>query len=588
VDTSFNVYLAGGASFTDMPVVNAYQSSPVGGFDVWAAKLKPPSTNTQQYTPIFETYLGGSGDDIALGIATDNTQTLITGSTTSTDVVIPTSTTPFQNANKNGTDAFVARFNVPTTSGTTQGAVPLSYFTYLGGTAFDAGLSITTDSTDNARVAGITASSDFPATPPGGGNPLQGTFGGGTSDAFVARIVTTNTSTTTNPSTVSFLGGSDADIGTSIALDSALNDYVTGETSSPDFPRVNPVQGTLPGTVAAFASKIGPNISGLSFTCSGSGCPSPALANPTVNPSPVGVGSQVTFKYSIYNTGDPVNGVVFTDTLSGTNSSISSISASPGACGPATGTSVVCNLGTVNTSSTTTSSSTTTTSVAATVTVVVTATTPANTGVQPPQPPNIGNIGTLSVAGQPFTPQTITGTATVNDFGISATPASATVTAGGVATYTVKVTPTGAGFPESVSLACGSGLPAQTTCNFPSNTNPIPNLSNGPQSRSLEITTQARVTTPGALSRDRQFFYAFWLPISGLAVIGTGISRKRKMLLGFFFTAALGIVLLQAACGYSNNRNPTTTGTPAGTYTITVNATSGAATRTTTVQLTVQ
>jgi hypothetical protein len=104
----------------------------------------------------------------------------------------------------------------------------------------------------------------------------------------------------------------------------------------------------------------------------------------------------------------------------------------------------------------------------------------------------------------------------------------------------------------------------------------------------MQIATTARVTTPAALFRERQLFYAFWLPISGLAVIGTGISRKRRVLLGIFFSMFVGMVLLQAGCGSSKRNTITTTGTPAGTYTVTVNATSGSATRTSTVQLTVK
>ena len=143
------------------------------------------------------------------------------------------------------------------------------------------------------------------------------------------------------------------------------------------------------------------------------------------------------------------------------------------------------------------------------------------------------------------------------------------------------VTPTGP-IPESVSLSCGSGLPAGAACTFPNNTNPIPNLNNGPQSRALEITTQARVTTPASIFR-RGPIYAFWFPISGLAMLGAGVSRKRRLLLGLLFAAVFGTVMLQAGCG-SSSSSSTTTGTPAGTYTITVNATS-VAVRTTTVTL---
>jgi hypothetical protein len=201
----------------------------------------------------------------------------------------------------------------------------------------------------------------------------------------------------------------------------------------------------------------------------------------------------------------------------------------------------------------------------------------------PPQPAPISNSATLS-AGPGFSTASAQGTATLNDFGVSVVgPSIQTVTAGAAATYQIKVTPTGNGIPESVSLGCGSGLPAGAACTFVNN--PIPNLNNGPQSRSLEITTVFRVTTPGSLLRPGPV-YAFWFPVSGLAVIGAGISRKRRLLMGVFFAAVLGLVVLQAGCSSSSSSSSTTTGTPAGNYTITINATS-VAVRTTTVQLTV-
>jgi hypothetical protein len=176
-------------------------------------------------------------------------------------------------------------------------------------------------------------------------------------------------------------------------------------------------------------------------------------------------------------------------------------------------------------------------------------------------------------------------TAIVNDFAIDATPKTQTVTAGVPATYSVKISPNGAGFPESVSLSCGSGLPSGGSCSF-TNT-PIPNMSNGPQSRAMQITTTPRVTTPAKLFSPGGPTYAVWLPILGIGLAGAGISRKRRWLLGLFLGTLAGVALLQAGCGGSSSSTQTTTGTPAGTYTVTVNATSGA-TRTTTVQLTVQ
>jgi len=146
------------------------------------------------------------------------------------------------------------------------------------------------------------------------------------------------------------------------------------------------------------------------------------------------------------------------------------------------------------------------------------------------------------------------------------------------------VVPTGP-FPEAVSLTA-SGLPGQASPTFSPTS--IPNLNNGPQSVTLDITTTFRVTTPASLFPRGGPVYAFWLPLSGLALIGSGISRKRRWLLGITFAVLLGGVVLQSACGYSNHNTSSTTGTPAGTYNITVNATSGSAIRSTVVQLVVK
>src|SRR6185437_7585739 len=152
VDTNLNVYIAGGTTFTDMPVVNAYKSTLTGGIDVWAATLKAPTSNTQQYSLIYETYFGGTGDDVAYGVATDGASSYVTGSTTSSGITAPTGTTPFQSAFGGGTDAFVAKFGTPTVTGTTQGTVPLNYFSYLGGSGTDAAYGITVDTVQNARI----------------------------------------------------------------------------------------------------------------------------------------------------------------------------------------------------------------------------------------------------------------------------------------------------------------------------------------------------------------------------------------------------------------------------------------------------
>jgi len=235
----------------------------------------------------------------------------------------------------------------------------------------------------------------------------------------------------------------------------------------------------------------------------------------------------------------------------------------------------------VNTSSVTTSGSTTTLASSVTVTITVTA-------GAPPTPlgstSSIGNGGVLNIAGTTFQ-STTSLTALVNDFTVQATPSSQTVTAGNQASYTITVTPTGV-IPESVSLGSCSNLPAGATCVF--SNNPIPNLNNGAQNRTLDITTTPRVTTPASLFRSSRILYAFWFPVSGLALIGAGVTRRRRWLAGLFIVCTLGAMVLQAGCGSSSGNSSTTTGTPAGSYIVTMNATSGSATRSTAVTLVVR
>jgi hypothetical protein len=600
VDTNFNVYLAGGTNFTDMGspnpwILNAFTggSSESGRLDIWAGKLNAPANNTQQYTLGYGTYLGGSGDDIAYGVATDGTNTYVTGSTTSPSITglstTTTTTAAFQGTNAGGGDAFVAKFGAPATTGTGQGSTPLDYFSFLGGSASDVGLGIVADSLGNARVIGFTNSSDLCAksTITTCSAPFPNLVAA--PDAFFARLNTTGTTVATNTSTASYLGGSGADIGTSIALDSALNTYLAGETSSGNFPTANPLSGggSLSGGTDAFVTIVGPNTSQLSMPAITdlNALPACNAANPTVSPSPVGVGSPVTFTYYIYNTGDPVAGVQFVDTL-GVGSGSTSATTSLGTCGGATTTGpLTCSLGTVNTSIITTTptsctGSTQSVNYAAKVTVTVTAPTTVLQGTG-----SIGNSATLSFGAT--TLPAITGSVPLNDYSVSAAltapSTSSTIPSGGQVNYSVTVSPTGSGFSNSVSLACGSGLPAGANCTFTNN--PIPNMSSGPQSRALAISTTARVTTTTGLFRHG-LTYALWLPVLGVGLIG-GIPRKRRILLGLFLALLIGTALAGVGCS-SSSSTKTVTGTPAGTYTVTINATSGAATRTTTVQFTVE
>lgn len=165
------------------------------------------------------TYLGGTSEDIAIGIALgDGGQTFITGHTQSIDFE------GGNNANHGGsppTDSFVAKIGA---------TGMLEWMTYLGGTDEDVGLGITLRDTDHLLVAGRTGSIDFE----GRSNAF---FGG--ADVFVADVATTGVL-----HWMMFLGGSDWENCGDIALGGFGSAFIVGETSSIDFDgRVNSTHG---------------------------------------------------------------------------------------------------------------------------------------------------------------------------------------------------------------------------------------------------------------------------------------------------------------------------------------------------------
>ncbi len=254
VDSAGNAYVTGSTSSADFPTTTgAYRTAYNGGTtDAFVVKLNPTGTAL-----VYSTYVGGIGDDIAYGIALDSTnQTTITGSTTSLN--FPTSSGAFQTAYGGGlTNAFVARLNPAGTA--------LTYSTYLGGTGQDAGYGIAVDSQGLAYVTGYTQSTNFPTTT----GAVQTSYAG-SSDAFVTALNTTGTAQVYS----TYLGGSSDDYGFGIAVDAASNAYVTGYTSSPNFPTTTgALQTSIKGGYDAFVSKISPagNTLGYSTYLGGSG-----------------------------------------------------------------------------------------------------------------------------------------------------------------------------------------------------------------------------------------------------------------------------------------------------------------------------
>jgi hypothetical protein len=211
-----------------------HQTSP-GWADAFVARLRADGSAL-----VFSTYLGGSGGDRGTGIAVDPTtgDVLVTGTTTSTN--FPTANA-LQPTNHGSANAFVARL--------TPDGSALVYSTYLGGSGRDESLGIAVDpTTGDALVTGNTGSPDFPTA-----NPLQANYGGGSADAFVARLNADGSALVYS----TYLGGSDYDGGAGIAVDPTTGDaLVTGFTSSLNFPTANPLQPNNAGKRDAFVARI--------------------------------------------------------------------------------------------------------------------------------------------------------------------------------------------------------------------------------------------------------------------------------------------------------------------------------------------
>lgn len=248
-DSNGNVYVTGFTSSTNFPVHDQYQSEPGdSNTDVFVTKLDTTVSGT--YSLVYSTYLGGSSNDEGHGIAIDwNGFIYVTGYTNSAN--FPTKN-QYQ-TNQDGEDGFVVKLDP-----TQAGADSLLFATYLCGSSADRGYAIAADSSGHAYITGWTDSSNFPIK-----NQYQSNKGG--RDVFVTRLDTTQSGTASLVYST-YLGGSsyNSDEGYGIAADSSGNAYVTGCTSSYDFPAVNQYQ-SFPfwdDETCAFVSRIDTNLIG--------------------------------------------------------------------------------------------------------------------------------------------------------------------------------------------------------------------------------------------------------------------------------------------------------------------------------------
>jgi hypothetical protein len=259
VDSAGAAYVTGSSASADFPTTaGAFDTSangPVVPFagpagDAFVTKLNAAGSGLA-----YSTYLGGTGIDEGRGIAVDSAENAyVTGGTASTDY--PTTAGAFDtSANGPGGplagDAFVTKLN-PTGSG-------LAYSTYLAGSDDDVGLGVAVDSAGAAYATGDSASTDYPTTAGAFDTTLNGN-----GDAVVTKLDPSGSGLAYS----TYLGGSDVDAGEAIAVDSAGAAYVTGYTSSTNYPTTAGAFDTSGsgGCCHAFVTKLDPTGSGLAYS----------------------------------------------------------------------------------------------------------------------------------------------------------------------------------------------------------------------------------------------------------------------------------------------------------------------------------
>jgi hypothetical protein len=259
-DSFGNAYVTGSTWSANFPTVNSLQVF-AGNSDAFVTKLNAAGS------AVYSTYIGGNSRDEGSSIAVDGSgNAYVAGNLASSPGCISVAKLnaagsafvyqaclaglsiksiaidPAGNAYLTGEQYFVGQYRAFVSKLNAAGSAQLYTTYFASGTS---GTGIAVDSSGNAYITGST--SLYLATL----NPVQPFYGGGIYDAFVAKVNAAG-----SPLYSTFLGGAANDSGFGIAVDISGNAYVTGSTTSTNFPTANPFQPALAGSTDAFVAKI--------------------------------------------------------------------------------------------------------------------------------------------------------------------------------------------------------------------------------------------------------------------------------------------------------------------------------------------